>query len=47
MARNYTVSTKINRPVADVFDAVVSRDRLTGYFTDSSSSDLIAGERVV
>ena len=47
MARNYTVSTKINRPVADVFDAVVSRKRMSGYFTDSSSGDLVAGERVV
>ena len=47
MGRNYTVSSKINRPIADVFDAVVSRERMAGYFTDRSSSDLIVGERVI
>ena len=40
MARNYTVRTKILRPVADVFDAVVSSDKLCNYFTESASSDL-------
>ena len=40
MSRNYTVRTKILRPVADVFDAVVSSDKLCNYFTESASSDL-------
>ena len=44
MARNYTVQTKILRPVADVFDAVVSKDRLCRYFTDEASGDLLEGE---
>ncbi len=33
MARNYTVHTRILAPVADVFDAIVSRDKLCNYFT--------------
>ncbi len=43
MARNYTVNTRIAKPVAEVFDAVVSSDKLTKYFTNSSSGDLIEG----
>jgi uncharacterized protein YndB with AHSA1/START domain len=43
MARNYTVQTKILKPVADVFDAVVSSDRLCHYFTDRTSGDLVEG----
>jgi len=43
MARNYTVQTKILRPVADVFDAVVSKDRLCRYFTSETSGDLVEG----
>ena len=47
MSRNYTVSSKINRPVADVFKAVVEREQLVKYFTDKSSGNLAAGDRVV
>ena len=46
MARNYTVSTKIKRPVADVFQAIVSSDKLNCYFTNGSSSDLVEGATV-
>ena len=46
MARNYTVSTRIARPVEDVFDAVVSSERLCRYFTDNSSGNLAEGDRV-
>ncbi len=46
MSRNYTVNTKISRPVADVYDAIVSSDRMTRYFTNSSSGDLKVGEIV-
>jgi uncharacterized protein YndB with AHSA1/START domain len=46
MSRNYTVSTQINKPVQEVFDAVVSKDVLTKYFTDKSSGDLTEGDRV-
>ena len=46
MARNYRVQTKIARPVADVFDAIVSRERMQRYFVNGASSDLIEGETV-
>ena len=46
MSRNYTVQTKIKRPVADVFDAVVSSERMKNYFVDGASSDLIEGKEV-
>ena len=44
MARNYTVRTKILRPVAEVFDAIISREKLCRYFTDKASGDLVPGE---
>lgn len=47
MSRNYTVRTQINKPVSEVFDAVVSSDILARYFTDASSGDLLAGEKVI
>jgi uncharacterized protein YndB with AHSA1/START domain len=46
MARNYTVQTKILRPVAEVFDAVVSSEKLCRYFTSQASSDMTAGSEV-
>ena len=46
MSRNYTVNTQISRPVADVYDAIVSSNRLTRYFTNSSSGDLKEGESI-
>ncbi len=46
MSRNYTVQTRINRPVADVFDAVVSSERMKKYFLDGASSDLVEGKEV-
>ena len=46
MSRNYTVNTQIARPVADVYDAIVSSNRLTRYFTNSSSGDMKEGESI-
>ena len=46
MARNYTVQTKIFASAADVFDAIVSREKLCHYFTDEASSDLVEGAEV-
>ena len=46
MARNYTIRTKILRPVADVFDAVVSRDKLCEYFTSQASGDFEQGAKI-
>ncbi len=47
MSRNYTVQTKIARPVADVFDAIVSSDRMKRYFVNGASSDLLEGATVI
>lgn len=44
MARNYTIQTKILRPVADVFEAIVSADKLCNYFTSDTSGDLAEGQ---
>jgi len=46
MARSYTVQTRILRPVADVFDAVISSDKLCNYFTSEASGDLTEGAEV-
>ena len=46
MSRNYRVQTKIKRPLADVFDAVVSSEKMKQYFIDGASSDLVEGETV-
>ncbi len=46
MLRNYTVQTKILRPVADVFDAIISREKMEKYFVNASSTDLIEGQTV-
>lgn len=46
MARNYTVQTRIKRPVADVFDAVMSSEKMQQYFVDGASEDLIEGATV-
>ena len=46
MTRNYTVQTRILRPVAEVFEAIVSGDTLKRYFVNGTSGDLVVGERV-
>lgn len=46
MARNYTVQTKIKRPVADVFDAVISKEKMLKYFVDGASDDLVEGNKI-
>jgi uncharacterized protein YndB with AHSA1/START domain len=46
MGRNYTVRTRILRPVADVFDAIVASDKLCQYFTATASGDLQEGLQI-
>ncbi|MDX1403313.1 MAG: SRPBCC domain-containing protein [Woeseiaceae bacterium] len=46
MSRNYTVQTRILRPVAEVFEAVVKSEHMKHYFLDAASSDLIEGKQV-
>jgi len=45
-AQNYRIRTRINKPVAEVFKAVTSSDSLIKYFVDSSSHDLLPGQKV-
>lgn len=46
MSRNYTVSTRIERPVAEVFDAIVSAKQLDKFFTNGTSGDLEEGQTI-
>ena len=46
MQRNYTIHTRIQKPIGEVFDAVVAGDKLCRYFTSSVSGDLVAGDTV-
>ncbi len=43
---SYTVQTKINRPVAEVFAAIVDPEKLSRYFTDRTSGPLAEGQAV-
>ncbi len=45
--RNYTVQTKIRRPVAVVFDAIVNADTICKYFADKTSGPLVEGQRII
>ena len=45
--RNYTNQTRIKRPVADVYSAIVSSETITKYFTDKTSGPLVEGEKVI
>jgi len=47
MTRNYTVRTRILKPLDEVFDAVISSEKLCRYFSDKSSGDLAEGDRIV
>lgn len=47
MSRTFRIRTQINKPVADVFAAVVSSDSLINYFADRTSGDLQEGKVIV
>lgn len=42
----FQVQLKIRRPAAEVFDAVVNADKLSGYFVQTASAPLVAGTTV-
>lgn len=46
MQPKFQVQLKIRKPVAEVFDAVVKPERLSGYFVQKSSGPLIEGKTV-
>ncbi len=41
MDRNYTIHTRIHKPIGEVFDAIVSGEKLCRYFTSAVSGDLV------
>jgi uncharacterized protein YndB with AHSA1/START domain len=43
MDRNYTVSTRIKRPVEDVYRALIDKDAQEKYFTTRTSASLAEG----
>ncbi len=45
--RNYTVQTKIQRQVGEVFNAIVNENTICRYFTNQTSGPLVEGEQVV
>ena len=47
MSRNYTVQTRILKPVDVVFEAVVKSEHMLNYIINRASGDLVEGERVV
>jgi uncharacterized protein YndB with AHSA1/START domain len=46
MEPKFQVQLKIRKPAAEVFDAVVNPDKLTGYFVQTSSGPLVEGATV-
>jgi uncharacterized protein YndB with AHSA1/START domain len=46
MKLEFQVQLKIRKPVAEVFEAVVNPDKLSGYFVQESSGPLVEGATV-
>jgi uncharacterized protein YndB with AHSA1/START domain len=47
MQPRFEVQLKIQKPIAEVFDAVVNPRKLTGYFTRTASGPLVEGATVM
>ncbi len=47
MDLKFTIQTKINKPIEEVFDAIVNPKKLTGYFAGTSSGPLEEGKKVI
>ena len=46
MSRNFSLHTRIARPVSKVFEAVIDKDQLAHYFVHTSTGHLVEGARV-
>lgn len=46
MEPKFSVATKINKPLDEVFDAVINPKKITGYFCDKSDAPLVEGQTV-
>lgn len=42
----FSIQTKVNKPVSEVFDAVVNPKKITGYFCHESDGPLVEGKVV-
>ena len=46
MQPKFTVQTKINKPIEEVFDAVINPKKITGYFCEKADAPLVEGQTV-
>lgn len=46
MELKFAIQTKINKPLAEVFDAVVNPKKITGYFCNQSDGPLVEGKTI-
>ena len=46
MELKFAVQTRINKPIAEVFDAVINPKKITGYFCEKTDAPLVEGQTV-
>ncbi len=46
MDPKFTITTRINKPIAEVFDAVINPKKITGYFCEKADAPLVEGQTV-
>ena len=46
MEPKFSVQTRINKPVAEVFDAVINPKKIVGYFCEQADAPLVEGQTV-
>lgn len=46
MEPKFSIQTKINKPVAEVFDAVINPKKIVGYFCEKADAPLVEGQTV-
>ena len=46
MEPKFSVQTKINKPIGEVFDAVINPQKIVGYFCDKTDAPLVEGQTV-
>lgn len=46
MEPKFSLQTKINKPIAEVFDAVINPKKIVGYFCEQTDAPLVEGQTV-
>lgn len=46
MEPKFSIQTRINKPIAEVFDAVINPKKITGYFCEQADAPLVEGQTV-